>query len=132
MKELIVKMIAFINSGGLGMSGLQLRAELEQELVHPTLPWVPIAELADRYEPGLLLLAPELLDEDFNESGAGMGYWQDDRDVPCGPNGAIREEGVDYGGWLACKWNGTCDEWMHVAWHVACTPTHYIKLTGVR
>ena len=96
------------------------------------LPWRPIEELDDksRYgnEDGFLLLAPELVDLDCNTHGVGMGYYQDERDVPSGPNGAIREPGVDYGGWLACKWSMTNDEWREVP----CTPTHFIRLTGAQ
>lgn len=94
--------------------------------------WQPIENLdaQTRYgdESGFLLCAPELVDGDCNVHGVGMGYWQDDRDVPCGPNGAIRQEGVEYGGWLACKWSMTNDEWSHVP----CTPTHFIQIRGPR
>lgn len=81
---------------------------MKNELIYPSLPWRLIAELSDKYETGLLLLAPELVDLDCNVCGAGMGYWQDN-------------------GWLACKWDMTNDEWTHVP----CTPTHYLKLSGV-
>jgi hypothetical protein len=88
--------------------------------------WRPIAELVDRYATNLLLCAPELVDADCNEHGVGMGYWQDDRDVPCDKNGAVREPGVDYGGFLACKWSMTNDEWCETK----VTPTHFIVMEG--
>lgn len=72
--------------------------------------WHPIAELKDRYVNSLLLRAPELVDLDCNEPGAGMGYWQDDS------------------GWLACKWSMTSDEWREVP----CTPTHYAVIGGAQ
>jgi hypothetical protein len=100
-------------------------------LGYDMLPWRPIADLSekDRYgdENGFLILAPELVDGDCNVHGVGMGYWQDDRDVPCDEHGAVREDGVDYGGWLACKWSMQNDEWAEVP----CTPTHYLRLRGV-
>lgn len=88
--------------------------------------WRPIAELENKYANNLLLRAPELLDLDFNEHGVGLGYWQDDRDEPVNVHGACGLPGVDYGGWLACSWDGTNDEWRHVP----CTPTHFIVLCG--
>lgn len=95
------------------------------------LPWRPIAELSEKErhsdEQGFLVLAPELVDDDCNVHGVGMGYFQDDRDVPSDEHGAIREEGVEYGGWLACKWSMSNDEWHEVP----CTPTHYLRLRGV-
>jgi hypothetical protein len=104
------------------------RAAYDAELTYPTLPWRPIAELADRYENGLLLLAPELVDLDCNPSGVGMGYWQDD-----GLTWSMTQEecdrlddSEDWGSWMACKWSMTNDEWSHVV----CTPTHYLKLRG--
>lgn len=87
--------------------------------------WRPIETLVDKHEQNLLLCAPELVDLDFNEHGVGMGYYQDDRDIPCDANGACGEPGVDYGGWLASKWDGD-DAWRHVP----CTPTHYIVMEG--
>jgi hypothetical protein len=90
------------------------------------LPWRPIEELyTDGHydhakgdsEEGLLLLAPELTDLDCNVHGIGMGYYQDGAD----PN--HRKDGH----WLACKWSMTNDEW----YETYCTPTHYIRLTGV-
>jgi len=89
-----------------------------------TLPWHPIAELQDRYQSELLLRAPELIDLDCNAEGVGLGYWQDDHNVPFDENGAKPEPGVEYGAWLACKWNMTCDEWYQVEVH----PTHFIVL----
>lgn len=90
------------------------------------LPWRPISELTDKEkygdENGFLLLAPELIDLDCNVNGVGMGYFQDERDVP------YDEEGKNYDGWLACKWSMTNDEWCQVP----CTPTHYIRLTGAK
>jgi hypothetical protein len=90
--------------------------------------WRPIAELNDqtRYRSDLLLCAPELVDLDCNVRGVGPGYWQDDRDVPTGPDGAIRKEGVDYGGFLAAKWSMTSDEWREVP----VTPTHFLIIEG--
>lgn len=88
------------------------------------LPWHPIAELTDKYQGELLLKAPELEDGDCNVTGVGLGYWQDDYTVPCGPDGAMREEGVDYGAWVACKWSMTNDEWYETMVH----PTHFIVL----
>lgn len=80
------------------------------------LPWRPIAELADKYAPNLLLLAPELVDLDCNEYGVGMGYFQDDAgDGDCGS-------------FLACKWSMTNDEWREVV----VTPTHFLVLSGTR
>lgn len=94
------------------------------------LPWCPIEELTEieRYgdNNGFLLCAPELADGDCNVHGVGMGYWQDDRDEPCDENGRCGEEGVNYGGWLACKWSMQNDEW----YECKCTPTHFIKLHG--
>jgi len=112
------------NGGGLSQP-------LFEEITNAPLPWRPIAELTTetRYgdEVGFLLLAPELIDEDCNMRGVGMGYYQDNRDVPSDENGACGEPGVDYGGWMACKWSMTNDEWREVP----CTPTHYLRLTGV-
>lgn len=88
--------------------------------------WRPIAELVDRYATNLLLCAPELVDADCNEHGVGMGYWQDDRDVPCDEHGAVHEAGVEYGGFLACRYSMTNDEWDEVR----CTPTHFIVIKG--
>jgi hypothetical protein len=88
------------------------------------LPWHPIEELSDKHQGELLLRAPELIDLDCNRLGVGMGYWQDEYNVPTGPHGAIREEGVEYGAWVACKWNMTTDEW----YETVCTPTHFIIL----
>lgn len=94
--------------------------------------WRPIEELSDkeRYgnEAGFLLLAPELVDEDCNVHGVGMGFFQDD---------ALKwkasqeecdnwPEGKDPGGWLAGKWSMTNDEWCTIVVH----PTHYIRLEG--
>lgn len=76
--------------------------------------WHPIEELKDRYAADLLLYAPELVDEDFNVSGVGMGHWQDDGDLE------------DGGQWEANKWNGTADEW----YTVACTPTHFAHIVS--
>jgi hypothetical protein len=99
------------------------------------LPWRPIAELSEQEkrrgdEAGLLLLAPELADEDCNAHGVGMGYWQDDgrawsmTQAECD---ALPDD-TDLGSWMACKWSMTNDEWTHVC----CTPTHYLRLTGAR
>lgn len=90
--------------------------------------WRPISELTmdDKYRTDLLLRAPELVDLDCNEAGVGMGYWQDDYHVPCDEHGAVREDGREYGAWLACRWNMSCDEW----YEVACTPTHYMLIEG--
>ena len=95
------------------------REVYNRELVYPSLPWRPIAELADRYENELLLMAPELVDLDCNVHGVGMGYWQD---------GPVDVGGVEFenGTWLACKWSMTNDEW----YEVPCTPTHFLKLSG--
>jgi hypothetical protein len=87
------------------------------------LPWRPIEELykdgqydhANDSEAGLLLLAPELVDEDCNVHGVGMGYFQDDAVFPAG------------GYWSSCRWSMTNDEW----YEKPCNPTHYIRLTGV-
>jgi hypothetical protein len=86
--------------------------------------WKPIAELKDRYASNLLLCAPELADTDCNEAGVGMGYWQDDRDVPLDdkPVTGIAE----YGGFLACKWNMISDEWNEVS----VIPTHFMLIEG--
>jgi hypothetical protein len=81
--------------------------------------WLPIAALVDRYEQNLLLCAPELVDLDCNPDGIGIGHWQDDALVPCGPDGAI-------GSFLACRWSMSCEEW----YEVPCRPTHFIKMTG--
>lgn len=92
--------------------------------------WRPIAELTKktRYgnHDGFLLYAPELVDLDCNAQGVGMGYWQDDRDVPTDEHGAVREEGKNYGGWLACKWDMHSDAWFEVK----VTPTHFIRNEG--
>ena len=85
--------------------------------------WKPISELKDRYASNLLLCAPELVDADCNEAGVGLGYWQDDRDLLLECN---REPGVDYSGFLACKWNMTSDEWNEVS----VTPTHFMLIEG--
>ncbi len=81
------------------------------------LPWHAIQHLRDKYQPNLLLMAPELVNEDFNQHGIGMGYWQDD---------AHRVDGQWCGSFLACKWSVTSDNWHHVP----CTPTHFIVLGG--
>lgn len=97
------------------------------------LPWRPISELLDRDrygdQSGFLLLAPELVDEDCNVHGVGMGYWQDDgllwhasqEECDSWPEDRPR------GSWMACKWSMTNDEWSHVC----CTPTHYLRLRGL-
>ena len=85
--------------------------------------WKPIAELEDRYATNLLLCAPELVDADCNEVGVGLGYWQDDRDLLLECH---REPGVEYGGFLACKWNMTSDMW----YEVPVTPTHFMLIEG--
>jgi hypothetical protein len=92
------------------------------------LPWRPILELVseDKYDTNLLLCAPELIDLNCNPFGIGMGYFQDERDVPSNEHGAVREPGVNYDGWLACKWSMTNDEW----YEVKVTPTHFIKMEG--
>lgn len=90
--------------------------------------WRPIEELSDRYAGNLLLVAPELVDLDCNEHGVGMGYWQDGRDEPCDEKGACGDPNVDYGGFLACKWSMSNDEWREVP----CTPTHFLVLAGPR
>lgn len=78
--------------------------------------WLPIEILADKYDTGLLLCAPELVDLDCNEHGIGMGYWQD------GPVNPTYGDGT----WLACKWDMHDDSWHEVT----CTPTHFIKMAG--
>jgi len=88
------------------------------------LPWHPIEELTDKYQCELLLKAPELEDGDCNVTGVGMGYWQDDWNVPTNEHGAVREPGVEYGAWVCCKWSMSNDEW----YQVECTPTHFIVL----
>jgi hypothetical protein len=90
--------------------------------------WRPIEELGveERYDTDFLLRAPELVDGDCNLQGVAPGYFQDDRDVPCGPEGAIREEGKDYGGWMAAKWSMSNDEW----YDTPVTPTHYCRIEG--
>lgn len=106
-----------------------------QAAMHPgVLPWRPIEELTEETrqgdERGFLLLAPELVDEDCNVCGVGMGHWQDDgllwnaTQAKCD----ARDDDVNYGCWLACQWSMTNDEWAHVP----CTPTYYLRLTGVR
>jgi len=90
--------------------------------------WHPIAELTDKYASNLMLLAPELVDLDCNEMGAGMGYWQDDgllwhaSQKECDE----RDPERDYGCFMACKWSMSNDEWCHVP----CTPTHYAVIGG--
>ena len=86
--------------------------------------WRPITELKDKYVTNLLLCAPELVDLDCNEAGVGMGYWQDERDAP--EYFSDVKAGVDYGGFLACKWNMTSDEWGNVP----VTPTHFMLIEG--
>lgn len=90
--------------------------------------WRSITELTEelRYSTDLLLCAPELVDLDCNEPGVGPGYWQDERDVPVGPNGATRVGGVNYGGFLAAKWNMTNDEW----YEAKVEPTHFLVMEG--
>lgn len=88
--------------------------------------WQPIANLKDKYANNLLLCAPELIDLDCNEAGIAPGYWQDDRDAQCDVNGAIREPGVDYGGFVGAKWSMTNDEW----YECSCAPTHFIVMEG--
>jgi hypothetical protein len=88
------------------------------------LPWHPIEELTDKYQGELLLRAPELIDEDCNRLGVGLGYWQDGHNEPSDENGACGEEGVEYGAWLACKWSMTNDEWFQKE----VTPTHFLVL----
>lgn len=93
-------------------------------------PWKPITCLKDRYARGLLLMAPELVDGDYNEFGVGLGYWQDgptdalrllDPDRDGGETG-FRGEHYPQGAWLACAWDGHSDKWREVA----CNPTHYL------
>lgn len=101
------------------------------------MPWRPINELFDKdgkYDHenddpnGFLLMAPELVDEDCNVHGVGMGYWQDD-----GLTWHATQEECDAwpddracGAFMACKWSMTNDEWAHVC----CAPTHYLRLRG--
>jgi len=95
--------------------------------------WRPISELQDRYATNLLLCAPELVDLDCNEHGVGPGYWQDDRDRPETSLAQARHEeplhfddSLDYGGFMAAKWNMTNDEWDDVK----VNPTHFIIIEG--
>lgn len=90
------------------------RAMIQAAWAGTSLVWRPIEELtreAKYGDPsGFLLLAPELVDLECNEHGVGMGYW-------------------DGAGWSAVpKWSMHNDEWREVR----CTPTHYIRLTGVQ
>lgn len=90
--------------------------------------WHPIEELQDKYANNLLLLAPELVDGDCNEAGAGMGYWQDDGLLWNASQKECDERDPDrnYGCFMACRWSMTNDEWSHVP----CTPTHYAVIGG--
>lgn len=82
------------------------------------LPWRPIYELTTITRQGdaagFLIMAPELVDEDCNVHGIGMGYWDD-----------LANDNT--GGWLACKWDMQNDEWREVP----CQPTHYLRLKGL-
>ena len=113
---------------------VDLPAQLARAVIASgVLPWRPIAELSEEDrrgdEAGFLLLAPELIDEDCNVHGVGMGYWQDDgllhsmTQKECDE----RDPEKDYSCWLACKWSMTNDEW----YEVPCTPTHYLRLKGI-
>jgi hypothetical protein len=82
-----------------------------------TLPWHPIDQMLDKYQGELLLRAPELVDEDCNRTGVGLGYWQDDA-------GHSPEAKEKKGCFLAGKWSMTNDEWYEVEVH----PTHFIVL----
>lgn len=118
-----------------GMNWEATRAKVAKLLDGPDeekLPWRPIEELTveTRYgdEAGFLLMAPELVDEDCNVHGVGLGHWADD-----GKLWHMTQEQADAhvrtdddGCWMACKWSMTNDEWSHVP----CTPTHYLRLTG--
>lgn len=90
--------------------------------------WKPIDQLPphELHSNNLLLCAPELVDEDCNPFGIGMGYYADDRDQPYNRDGRCGDPNVNYGGFLACKWNMTADEW----YEEKITPTHFIILEG--
>lgn len=82
-----------------------------------TLPWHPIEELRDRYQGELMFRAPELIDEDCNRLGVGLGYWQDGA-------GHSPEAKEKCGCYLAGKWSMTSDMWYEVEIH----PTHFLVL----
>lgn len=116
--------------GSVRLLAREINLLLRQEMTFHTLPWRPIAELVDKHETELLLIAPELVDLDCNVHGVGMGYWQDDGKLwhlsqeQC--DALTEEQRANSGSWMACKWSMTNDEWSHVC----CTPTHYLKLSG--
>jgi hypothetical protein len=70
--------------------------------------WIPIDQLEDKYEDGLLLAAPELVDGDWNPRGVSRGYFQDDE------------------GWIGTGWDGCNDE----PTRIVIKPTHFIRIIG--
>lgn len=75
--------------------------------------WRPIAELEDRYIPGLLLYAESLVSEDFNPEGVVEGHWQDG-------DGIITD--LNDGEWVAAVW---CD--YHDTYEtIPVKPTHFM------
>lgn len=86
--------------------------------------WKPIKEITidERYNIHVIVCAPELVDLDCNPQGVAPAYFQDERDVPSGPDGAIRTPGVCYDGWIGARYDMHNDEWHSVS----VTPTHYI------
>lgn len=70
--------------------------------------WLPIEQLADKYEDGLLIAAPELVHGDWNQRGVSRGYFQDDE------------------GWIGTGWDGCNDEPIRLI----CNPTHFIRIVS--
>lgn len=70
--------------------------------------WIPIEQLENKYEDGLLLAAPELVHGDFNPRGVSRGYFQDDE------------------GWLGTGWDGCNDE----PTRIVIKPTHFLRIVG--
>jgi hypothetical protein len=71
---------------------------------HPALVWLPIADIKDKYIPGMFLYGPELVCPDFNPEGVVEGHWVDDI------------------GWQGAVWNGYNDEWETKT----INPTHFM------
>lgn len=92
--------------------------------------WRPIETLTDKYQTGLLLCAPELVDLDCNPHGIAPGFWQDDGKTWHMTQKEILEIDLkaDMGCFLCAQWSMTNDEW----YVMPCNPTHYIIMEGPR
>jgi hypothetical protein len=71
--------------------------------------WIPIDQLEDKYEDGLLFAAPELVHGDWNTRGVSRGFWDD---------GDMTFVGT---GWCGCQDEPT---------RIKITPTHFMRIVS--